>query len=153
MQFIEGKGLDEVLVTWRRRSAPEPAPGNQPSAAAAPAEGLTLQSLLEEHQPQGDRHWRLVARIGMQVAEALHHAHQQGTLHRDVKPGNLLLDPHGKPWVTDFGLAKVIECQGLTSTGEIIGTLTYLAPEVFQGRTDARSDLYSLGLTLYELLT
>jgi WD40 repeat protein len=94
-----------------------------------------------------------VARIGIQVAEALNHANAQGTLHRDIKPSNLLLDGQGTVWVTDFGLAKAADSADLTHTGDIVGTVRYMAPERFQGISDARSDLYSLGLTLYELLT
>jgi superkiller protein 3 len=69
-----------------------------------------------------------------------------------VKPGNLLLDTRGCVWVTDFGLAKAADQQDLTHTGDVLGTLRYMAPEQFDGRADARSDVYSLGLTLYELL-
>jgi WD40 repeat protein/tetratricopeptide (TPR) repeat protein len=86
------------------------------------------------------------------VAEALAYAHDQGVLHRDVKPSNLLLDLRGNVWVTDFGLAKLDDQQNLTSTGDILGTLRYMPPEAFEGKADARSDVYSLGLTLYELL-
>jgi serine/threonine protein kinase/DNA-binding beta-propeller fold protein YncE len=101
----------------------------------------------------GRQYWQSVARVGVQVAEALAHAHGQGTVHRDIKPSNLLLDMHGTVWVTDFGLARVEGSGDLTGTGEIVGTLRYLPPERFQGQSDARGDIYSLGLTLYELLT
>ena len=74
-----------------------------------------------------------VARIGVQVAEALAHAHGQGILHRDIKPSNLLLDREGNVWVTDFGLAKATGAEDLTHTGDIIGTVRYMAPERFQG--------------------
>ena len=90
--------------------------------------------------------------IGIQVAEALEYAHHQGTLHRDIKPSNLLLDGQGTVWVADFGLAKASDSDDLTHTGDIVGTLRYMAPERFEGRCDAGSDVYSLGLTLYELL-
>jgi WD40 repeat protein len=93
-----------------------------------------------------------VARLGLQVAEALAYAHGQKVLHRDIKPANLLLDLQGTVWVTDFGLAKG-EGDDLTQTGDVVGTLRYMAPERFNGVSDPRSDLYSLGLTLYELLT
>jgi eukaryotic-like serine/threonine-protein kinase len=96
--------------------------------------------------------FRNVARIGMQVADALAYAHDQRILHRDIKPGNLLLDIRGNVWVTDFGLAKT-EDDGITETGDIVGTYRFIAPERFKGAADARSDIYSLGLTLYELLT
>ena len=86
------------------------------------------------------------------MAQALEYAHQQGTLHRDIKPSNILLDVHGVAWVTDFGLAKAVEDEDLTRTGDLVGTIRYMAPERFRGRCDGRSDEYSLGLTLYELL-
>jgi serine/threonine protein kinase len=93
-----------------------------------------------------------VARIGVQVAEALAYASSQGILHRDIKPSNLLLDAQGTVWVTDFGLAKAADSEDLTHSGDIVGTLRYLAPERFEGRSDIRAEVYSLGLTLYELL-
>ncbi len=96
---------------------------------------------------------RSVARIGADVALALEYAHQQGILHRDIKPSNLLLDVHGQVWVTDFGLAKAQDSDELTRTGDIVGTLKYMAPERFKGWSDPRSDIYALGATLYELLT
>jgi len=103
----------------------------------------------------GRSHARLVARIGRQVAEGLAYAHSQGILHRDVKPSNLLIDHRGTVWIADFGLAKAFddEGEGLTRTGDIIGTLRFMAPERFEGRSDPRSDIYALGATLYELLT
>ncbi len=96
--------------------------------------------------------FRSVSRIGLQVAEALEYANRQGVLHRDVKPSNLLLDPKGNVWVADFGLAKAADADDLTHSGDIVGTVRYMAPERFQGKCDARSDVYALGLTLYELL-
>lgn len=100
---------------------------------------------------------RSVARLGEQVADALSYAHRQGILHRDIKPSNLLLDAQGTVWVTDFGLAKETgagEAAGnLTVAGDIVGTIRYMAPERFDGGSLPQSDIYSLGLTLYELLT
>ncbi len=93
-----------------------------------------------------------VASIGIQVADALEYALTQGVLHRDVKPSNLLLDRFGTVWLTDFGLAKSGDSSNLTHTGDLLGTLRYLAPERFRGQTDVRGDIYALGLTLYELL-
>jgi WD40 repeat protein len=92
-----------------------------------------------------------VAQIGRQVASALAHAHAHGIVHRDIKPSNLLLDTDGVVWVSDFGLAKVDDDE-LTRTGDVLGTVRYLAPERFRGQGGAQSDLYSLGLTVYELL-
>jgi eukaryotic-like serine/threonine-protein kinase len=96
--------------------------------------------------------FRSVAQIGRQAAQGLAHAHARGIVHRDVKPSNLLLDTAGVVWITDFGLAKA-EDDGLTATGDILGTLRYMAPERFHGGGDGRADLFALGLTLYELLT
>src|SRR5262249_58234053 len=97
---------------------------------------------------------REVARVGLQVAGAVAYRHAPGVLHRDIKPSNLLLDVKGTVWVADFGLAKALaDGDGLTNEGDVLGTLRYMAPERFRGQSDARSDLYALGLTLYELLT
>jgi eukaryotic-like serine/threonine-protein kinase len=100
-----------------------------------------------------DLSFQEIARIGMQAASALAYAHEHGVLHRDVKPSNLILDVNGELWVTDFGLAKLTDSSELTQDGDIMGTLKYMAPEQLDGRSDARTDVYSLGLTLYELTT
>src|SRR5262245_40231097 len=97
-------------------------------------------------------YWQSVAQIGFQAASALEYAHKQGVLHRDIKPSNLLVDTSGTVWVTDFGLAKAQDQQDLTHTGDVLGTPNYMPPEAFDGRADARGDVYSLGLTLYELV-
>jgi WD40 repeat protein len=98
-------------------------------------------------------YYRAVARLGVQVSQALVHAHGQGVLHRDIKPSNLLIDVAGHVWVTDFGLAKLEGSEGPTQTGDILGTLRYMAPERFEGWSDRRGDIYGLGMTLYEMLT
>ncbi len=97
-------------------------------------------------------YWQSVASIGVQVAGALEYAHKQGIHHRDIKPSNLLLDTQGTAWVTDFGLAKADDQQNLTHTGDVLGTLRYMPPEAFDGKSDAKSDVYSLGLTIYEMV-
>ena len=101
----------------------------------------------------GSAYWQSVARIGVQAADAIHYAHRNGVLHRDIKPANLLLDAAGTVWVADFGLAKLIEHDDVSKSGTASGTLRYMAPEQLSGDTDPRSDIYSLGLTLFELLT
>ncbi len=102
---------------------------------------------------QSREYYRNVARLGLQIAEALSYAHSEGILHRDVKPSNLLLDVRGHAWITDFGLAKADDSHGLTQSGDLVGTLRYMGPERLEGQSDHRSDLYGLGATLYELLT
>ena len=124
-------------------------PASDASETNAPLSGDSGTSLRQTGWP----YWQSVARIGVQVAEALDYAVKQGVQHRDIKPSNLLLDMRGTVWVADFGLAKATENADLTQTGDIIGTLRYMAPERLHGQSDARGDLYSLGITLYELLT
>jgi hypothetical protein len=125
-------------------------------------EGQSLAALIGELREQGsgvrgqESGIRRLVGLGLQAALALEHAHQAGIVHRDVKPANLLLDVRGQLWVTDFGLARVTGDAGLTATGELLGTLRYASPEQVlarRGIVDHRSDVYSLGATLYELLT
>jgi len=95
------------------------------------------------------------AEIIEKIAWAVHHAHEQGIYHRDLKPGNVLMKDDGEPIVTDFGLAKLREADvQLTRTGAALGTPAYMSPEQFQGRTDvgAPTDIWALGVMLYELL-
>jgi serine/threonine protein kinase/WD40 repeat protein len=183
MQLIHGQGLDSVLREIKRLRHKEVAPVPQPVGELALAVSAAQGLLTGEFPGQGTgcaempaaeppatrndlagsastiltqpeaRYHRSVARMGMQVAEALAYAHQQGVLHRDIKPSNLLLDLQGTVWVTDFGLAKAEGADDLTQPGDIVGTIRFMAPERFDGRSLPQSDVYSLGLTLYELLT
>ena len=101
--------------------------------------------------------WKVVSSLLIPVADALGYAHQQGVLHRDVKPSNILITHQGEPMLTDFGIAKMLEMgdgQTLTGTGLGVGTPEYMAPEQGLGKeVDARVDIYSLGVVLYELVT
>ena len=139
-----------------RASAAGEADGLVLAAAHAPMTSAVLpggaeiaESALSGRRPP---FFRSVAQIGRQAAQGLAYAHSRGIIHRDIKPSNLLLDHAGVVWITDFGLAKG-EDEGLTQSGDILGTVRYMAPERFRGDGDARTDVYSLGLTLYELLT
>ncbi len=124
-----------------------------PSSTPPAARGDSVISDRSTFSAKSDYHYyRSVGRIGLQVAEALAYAHDQRVVHRDIKPSNLLLDARGTVWVTDFGLAKEAG-DDLTATGDVFGTLRYMAPERFGGVSDPRSDIYGLGLTIYELLT
>lgn len=129
MKFIDGHSLDKILC---------------------PEAQYRLKVLLAELQSD----WRAFAELGMKVASGLQHAHEQGLVHRDIKPANLLFDKSRKIWITDFGLAKAFDHnRSLSRTGDAIGTPRYMAPEQLRGLCDCRSDVYSLGITLYELAT
>ena len=175
MQLIAGQGLDLAVARKKigsetgphtrcaRVSDPAPVPSDQ-SPETRETCGRSFRRGRETFAERGtfadrgpryghsDNEWLAVARIGVQAAEALAYAHAQGTLHRDIKPANLLLDSQGVVWVADFGLAKVLDDVSLSHSGSILGTLRYMAPEQLHGQAEARSDIYSLGLTLYELL-
>jgi hypothetical protein len=156
----EPAGHPDRTTTFAAAAAAVPTPASDP--AIPPTSGrssdsalLTSSAVSILRKSQGARdltYWQGVARIGLQVADALEYAHKQGVVHRDIKPSNLLLDARGTVWVTDFGLAKAADQQDLTHTGDILGTLRYMPPEAFEGKSDHRGDIYALGLTLYELL-
>ena len=118
-------------------------------------DGQNLQECLARFQDQP----AAIARLVVQVAEAIHHAHQRGVLHRDLKPSNILVDEHGEPHVIDFGLAKRLENRRRVDDGlggSAVGTPSYMAPEQAQGRRDqitTATDVYGLGTILYALLT
>jgi serine/threonine protein kinase/WD40 repeat protein len=137
-------------------TAPEPLAGGGATPAKSPASSSSALLRDSRETSLGSphaRYFRNVAGLGLQAAEALAYAHDQGVLHRDIKPSNLLLDTEDRIWLTDFGLAKAEEGEHLTQTGYFVGTLAYTAPERFKGWSDARSDIYSLGVTLFECLT
>ena len=111
---------------------------------------------LTHHRPRFLSAPRDAARLVAALAAAIHHAHQRGILHRDLKPQNILLDEEGKPQLTDFGLAKLVETEGsLTQRGTVVGTASYMAPEQAraEGPLTTAADVYSLGAILYDLLT
>jgi serine/threonine protein kinase/tetratricopeptide (TPR) repeat protein len=149
MPLVRGVGLDEVIR--------ELASGGGPAGRNihAVARELTAQKFGGPPGPVREARggcWRVIAHIGLQAATALDYAHSQGTLHCDVKPGNLLMDAEGVVYVADFGLARATDQHG-QGTREVAGTVRYMAPEQLRGLADARSDIYALGVTLYELLT
>lgn len=177
MQFIDGVSLDKALRQRREhleasalqttsKVTPKVADGDgSASDALRPVETDKMGAELEHRlrgsvgdgfdwltAPQGHDYFRLIADLGRQAAEGLHYAHSQGVIHRDIKPANLMLDRQANLWIADFGLAKSISGEDLTSTGQVVGTLRYLAPERLSGETTALSDQYSLGATLYEAL-
>jgi hypothetical protein len=115
-------------------------------------EGLTLHDVLAK---RGQLPWEHVVGLGKQLCSALHHAHQQGIIHRDVKPSNLMVLRDGTLKLTDFGIAKDLDVTALTEANCTVGTASYMSPEQCKGERNLthRSDLYSLGIVLYELLT
>ncbi len=143
-----GAGSDTPTVVEGPASAPREIGGPAiPPPDRGPATGSSTRNRT---------YVRAAARLALQAAEALDHAHARGVLHRDIKPGNLLLDAAGGLWVTDFGLAQIRGDDRLTRSGDVLGTLRYMSPEQALGRRvviDGRTDVYSLGVTLYELLT
>ncbi|MBV07757.1 serine/threonine-protein kinase [Rubinisphaera sp.] len=178
MRLVEGVGLDWVVL--RRNQNSEPITSNEVldhfQQQGVPLTGIDKETDEDDNdedslafefdyaahsatqrakqQPRWTLKpdsWKQIARIGVQAARALEHAHNAGILHRDIKPGNLLLDYEGILWITDFGLAKSEKELSITGTNDVVGTMRYISPERFHGQVDARSDLYALGLTLFEL--
>ena len=149
--FAAVTATDEPAAATDLIRAGDPASSGRSGTVAEAAEPSMLGSSLGD---SGElRYYREIARIGAQVADALEYAHRRGVLHRDIKPSNLLLDALGNVWVTDFGLAKLEAGDDLSQSHELVGTLRYMAPERFRRTSDRRGNIYSLGATLYELLT
>ncbi len=139
MQYIPGKSLDQWI---RERQAVAPENDQTPNRWRRTARPVHTD-------------WRRIVAWVIDIADALHAAHEAGVVHRDIKPSNLMLDDHEKIWVTDFGLARCQDQNSLTRSGDLVGTLRYMSPEQAIGMSalhDSRTDIYSLGVTLYELL-
>ncbi|HEV3146619.1 MAG TPA: tetratricopeptide repeat protein [Gemmataceae bacterium] len=155
MQFIDGQTLAAMIAGLRAGPAtPSPTPKDAATGPYQPTAPIAAAST--EHSVRDPAFFRTVVTLGIQAAEALEHAHQLGVIHRDIKPANLLVDVRGKLWITDFGLAHCHSQAGLTMTGDLVGTLRYMSPEQALAKrvlVDQRTDVYSLGVTLYELLT
>lgn len=114
-------------------------------------EGITLKQYMERRG--GYLNWKESLHFAMQIAKALEHAHGQGIVHRDIKPHNVMILKNGSAKVTDFGIARIMSAQN-TLTREALGSVHYISPEQAKGgRVDNRSDLYSLGVVMYEMLT
>jgi hypothetical protein len=96
----------------------------------------------------------VVAELGTTLAAALAHVHERGIVHRDIKPGNVLLDEDGRPWLADFGIARIVDATRVTATGVVVGTAAYMAPEQVRGEAvGPAADVYALGLVLLEAVT
>ncbi|HEY5154537.1 MAG TPA: Stk1 family PASTA domain-containing Ser/Thr kinase [Acidimicrobiales bacterium] len=161
---------DETFVERFRREAQAAANLNHPNIVAIydwgqqggtyfiVMEYIEGRSLSEIIRADGPLHPRRAAEITADVAAALGFAHRNGVVHRDVKPGNILISPSGQVKVADFGIAQAVtggaDQSNLTQAGSVMGTATYFSPEQAQGKpVDPRSDLYSLGCVLFEMLT
>ena len=168
MQYIEGRTLAQVIGELRQDVlAGEETRSNDPLADLEAAQRVDASPSADTYRdgraqastesPQRtSKFFRSIAKLGIQAALALEHAHQMGVVHRDIKPSNLMLDAAGHLWITDFGLAMTQAETDLTMTGDVLGTLRYMSPEQAEGRSravDHHTDIYSLGVTLYELLT
>lgn len=149
-QIESKRGSGSNAATEQFHSQTVPAPG-------AATEPETQAHLSTRHKPRSNLGFvRSAVGLGIEAADALQHAHEQGVIHRDIKPGNLLLDAEARLFITDFGLARIEADAGLTISGDLVGTLRYMAPEQALAKRvviDHRADIYSLGATLYELLT
>ena len=159
MQFIDGQTLAEAIATFRRAGierVDERLSGARQSPPADSAATVTTAGLTTQRSAGVPGYFSAAARLGVQAAQALEHAHQLGVIHRDIKPSNLLLDRAGDLWITDFGLARLRSHAEITMSGDAVGTLRYMSPEQALAKralVDHRTDIYSLGSTLYEALS
>jgi serine/threonine protein kinase/cephalosporin-C deacetylase-like acetyl esterase len=172
MELIDGPSLDLVIQRMAEEHRPSPpveattlavpdgpGPGLGQTVLYRPTAGDPCRQPAGTSEPNlrsGTSYFETVARLIAGVADALAYAHEQGVIHRDIKPSNLLLSPDGRLSINDFGLARLLEQPGMTLTGEFVGSPRYMSPEqIAVGRIplDHRTDIYSLGATLYELLT
>jgi len=144
MQLIEGVGLDKIIQGLKQQQQQR---GKRHSSKKPQSEVAVAGGSLTHDA------WKGFARIGEQVALALACAHDQNVLHNDIKPSNLLVRSNGQVIVTDFGIGQPQPGELTDNDDRAIGTLRYMAPERLTGHGDPRSDLYSLGVTLYELAT
>ena len=158
MQFINGQSLRQVLenrsLADERKVTSKSESVHQSVSTDAISNKISQSAHGKHVHDISDT--RAVTPLVVQAADALQTAHECGIIHRDIKPSNLLIDENGKLWITDFGLARSSMDDGVTATGDIIGTLFYMSPEQASGQStlvDHRTDVYSLGVTLYELLT
>jgi serine/threonine protein kinase/tetratricopeptide (TPR) repeat protein len=164
MQFIEGTTLAQAIAgraesRGRCESGPDSVTGpylKTPSQPRPPDTAPVAALSTELTGPKAREFYRRTAELIADAADALEYAHSLGIVHRDIKPGNLMVDGSGKIWVADFGLARFGPDAGLTMSGDLLGTLRYMAPEqalARHGLADHRVDVYGLGCTLCELLT
>ena len=146
MELIEGCSLEQLVHAIGR--------DDSSILSNALADTGPVAALTTARANDPNAFFRSVARIGVQAANAIQSAHEMGIVHRDIKPSNLLLDQDGMLLVTDFGLARIQQDQGVTMTGDLVGTLRYMSPEQIaeSKAVDFRSDVYSLGTTLFELI-
>jgi len=149
MEFVDGETLDAVLDRVREVGIGSEGNSSRSSATSSPS----TYELSTAAGRDARSYFKRVVRLALEAVQALDHAHQQGVVHRDIKPGNLMLSRDGKLKITDFGLCHSEGAENLTRTHDVLGTLRYMAPEQLKGDTDARSDVCSLGLVLYEMLT
>lgn len=157
----------EQLIDYRSSAIGESVAIRHPADGKTDAEATEANLRLVDDSlrtaiPFTEDHYRLVAQLGLDICSALACSHNQGILHRDIKPSNLILDADGKVWVADFGLANM-DCKlgarnepeipetRLTRHGDLLGTVAYLSPGAVDGRYSEQSDLYALGVTLFEL--